>query len=200
MAVNFTITHPAVQELVVILEGPAAIGSPQIVLLNQECTGTAPNINVTISDAGAQLVCAGNPVISGIVKPRMPLNALNNLQTEGVWTLRVADDFELNGGVINSFSLNLCTIENNLSVGSQPSLDFTVYPNPSTGILNIQLSSLTADSANVSIHDVQGRKVASTVISNNLSQIAIDNLSNGVYFVVVNQNNQKITKKIVLQR
>lgn len=200
MAVNFTITHPAVQELVVILEGPAAIGSPQIVLLNQECTGTAPNINVTISDVGAQLVCAGNPVISGIVKPRMPLNALNNLQTEGVWTLRVADDFELNGGVINSFSLDLCTIENSLSVGSQPSLDFTVYPNPSTGILNIQLSSLTADSANVSIHDVQGRKVASIVISNNLSQIAIDNLSNGVYFVVVNQNNQKTTKKIVLQR
>lgn len=200
LAVNFNITHPAVQELVVILEGPASIGSPQIVLLNQECTGTAPNINVTVSDAGAQLVCSGNPVISGVVKPRSPLNALNNLQAEGVWTLRVADDFELNGGVINSFSLDFCTIQNDLSVGSASTIDFTVYPNPSKGILNIQLNTLTVDATTVDVHDVQGRKVSSKIISDTLTQLSIDNLSNGVYFVVVNQNKQKTTKKIVLQR
>lgn len=200
LAVNFNITHPAVQELVVILEGPASIGSPQILLLNQECTGTAPNINVTVSDAGTQLLCSGNPVISGVVKPRSPLSELNNLQAEGVWTLRVADDFELNGGVINSFSLDFCTIQNDLSVGSESTLDFVVYPNPSKGLLNIQLNSLTGDTANVDIHDVQGRKVSATTISNNFSQVSIDNLSNGVYFVVVNQNNQKTTKKIILQR
>lgn len=200
LAVNFTITHPAVQELVVILEGPASIGSPQILLLNQECTGTAPNINVTVSDAGTQLICSGNPVISGVVKPRSPLSELNNLQAEGVWTLRVADDFELNGGVINSFSLDFCTIQNDLSVGSASTLDFVVYPNPSKGLLNIQLNSLIGDTASVVIHDVQGRKVAATTISNNFSQVSIDNLSNGVYFVVVHQNNQKTTKKIILQR
>ena len=200
LAVNFTITHPAVQELVVILEGPASIGSPQILLLNQECTGTAPNINVTVSDAGIPLVCSGNPVISGVVKPRSPLNALNNLQAEGVWTLRVADDFELNGGVINSFSLDFCAIQNDLSVGSVAALDFTVYPNPSTGILNIQLNTFTGDSASAEVFDLQGRKVASKTLSNSLTQLSIDNLSNGVYFVVVNQNNQKTTKKIVLQR
>ena len=200
LAVNFTITHPAVQELVVILEGPASIGSPQILLLNQECTGTAPNINVTVSDTGTQLVCSGNPVISGVVKPRSPLNALNNLQAEGVWTLRVSDDFELNGGVINSFSLDFCAIQNDLSVGSVAALDFTVYPNPSTGILNIQLNTFTGDSASAEVFDLQGRKVASKTLSNSLTQLSIDNLSNGVYFVVVNQNNQKTTKKIVLQR
>jgi subtilisin-like proprotein convertase family protein len=198
--VNFNITHPAVQELVVILQGPASIGSPQIALLNQECTGIATNINVSVSDAGIPLVCSGNPVISGVVKPRSPLNALNNLQAEGVWTLRVADDFELNGGVINSFSLDFCTIQNDLSIGAESTLDFTVYPNPSKGILNIQLSSLTGDSASADIYDVQGRKVASTTITNSLTQLSIDNLTNGVYFVVVNQNNQKTTKKIVLQR
>jgi subtilisin-like proprotein convertase family protein len=200
LVVNFNITHPAVQELVVILQGPASIGSPQIALLNQECTGIATNINVSVSDAGIPLVCSGNPVISGVVKPRSPLNALNNLQAEGVWTLRVADDFELNGGVINSFSLDFCTIQNDLSIGAESTLDFTVYPNPSKGILNIQLSSLTGDSASADIYDVQGRKVASTTITNSLTQLSIDNLTNGVYFVVVNQNNQKTTKKIVLQR
>lgn len=73
-----------------------------------------------------------------------------------------------------------------------------IFPNPTTGILNIN-----AVNANISveIYNVIGERVYS---NNNLNKgnnsIDLSNLSNGSYFVKINDNNEISTKKVILNK
>jgi hypothetical protein len=85
----------------------------------------------------------------------------------------------------------IVTVIPGASVETEIANKFTVYPNPSNGIINI-----TGDNIeNVNIFDCLGREIIST----NLTQIDITNLSNGVYTIVISGNNQKYASKLIKQ-
>lgn len=69
--------------------------------------------------------------------------------------------------------------------------DLLVYPNPTTGVLNVsdQLS-------NVEVFDIAGRKVfAQSVVEN---QINLSNLDKGNYLIIANQNGKVVKSKIII--
>ena len=70
--VNINLTHTYVQDMTISLEGPASIGSPIIILLQEPC-GDNDNINCTMDDNGGAPQCAGNPSISGPIAPVAPV-------------------------------------------------------------------------------------------------------------------------------
>lgn len=70
-----------------------------------------------------------------------------------------------------------------------------LYPNPTAGLLNIQ----TTDYADVFIYATDGSLVSNYQVVN-YKQIDLSHLSNGIYFVKINTNNQVVTKKISLNR
>ncbi len=75
--------------------------------------------------------------------------------------------------------------------------NFDIYPNPASDILNIM--PLKADSNyNLSIYNNIGEMVISENFSGQ-SNIDISNISSGIYFVMINVENQKYTKKIVVR-
>jgi hypothetical protein len=79
------------------------------------------------------------------------------------------------------------------------SIAFTIYPNPSKGIVNIQFSNLVSNFS-VEVYDVMGREVTFTKIDQaNNKSIVLDNVAKGVYYVNIESENSKTTKKIIIE-
>lgn len=198
--VTLDITHSYIQDMKYYLEGPAAIGSPIITLFEEPC-GNNQNIVCTLDDDGVDFTCGtGQPSITGTVKPKENLAAFNNLPADGTWILRVVDPYNGDGGVINSVSLSICNIEESLKTQSVNLASIKVYPNPTKGIINIDSSGSTADNTTYELFDVQGRKVISKVSSNTIEILNVENLTDGIYMLTIQNSLGKTNKKIVINK
>lgn len=80
--------------------------------------------------------------------------------------------------------------------------NFSVYPNPSTGIFNLKFTPASTDKIEVSLFDLRGRMInqvtydeASTGLFN--KQLDYNYIDSGMYFLVVKNGNRSVTKKLV---
>ncbi len=196
--VNIDITHTYVQDMTIVLEGPASIGSPVITLLAEAC-GDHQDILCTMDDDGDEPACSGTPAISGIIAPVEALSVLNTLPADGVWTLRVIDPHNQDGGAINSFSIDICSVEVALNVVSNPIENSSVYPNPTQGIVNVAIPSLS-EKATITLYYLQGSIIMTQETALVHTTFGIENLQDGVYLVSIASEQASVTKKIVLKR
>jgi len=73
-----------------------------------------------------------------------------------------------------------------------------VYPNPAVDVLNINISNASFKNSSVTITNVSGKQLINTNMSGANTQINIEGLSNGIYFVnITNENGFKKTVKFV---
>ena len=198
MRVSFAMTHTYVQDMTIMLQGPVSLGSPIVTLLQQPC-GDNDDINCRLIDSGVAPTCTGIPSISGDIVPTNPLSSLNGLIADGTWTLLVDDPFNGDGGTISSFSIEVCAITASLSSNDTVLSSLQVYPNPAKGIVNIDLGNITGDTT-YELFDVQGRKVISKVSSSNFETLNVENLSEGIYMLTVQNGSAKTTKKLVINK
>ena len=73
---------------------------------------------------------------------------------------------------------------------------FKIYPNPNSGVFNIE-SSLN-ENYELVLYDVFGRQVYTNNFTNSLNRIDVSNLSKGVYFVNISSEEKEFTQKIVI--
>jgi hypothetical protein len=122
------------------------------------------------------------------------------LNADGVWTLKVSDVGNQDGGSINAVSLNFCNVvPGTLSSNDNVLGSLKVYPNPAKGIVNIDLGNVTGDTT-YELFDVQGRKVISKVSSTNFETLNVESLSDGIYMLTVQNGSAKTTKKLVINK
>ena len=90
-----------------------------------------------------------------------------------------------------------------LSNGENELSDFLVWPNPAKEMINYQFASQSNQTCLVKLIDLQGRVVYSqNVLGGSASvqgAINTSSYSKGVYFLSLNQGNQKTYKKVLLQ-
>lgn len=79
----------------------------------------------------------------------------------------------------------------------QADLSFNVYPNPSSGIVNIEVQALNNDLIHIQIINQLGQVVLNESTNSKLSSFNIEKLSNGIYFVILKQNNAVRKLKII---
>ncbi len=72
--------------------------------------------------------------------------------------------------------------------------DIQIYPNPTTGIINI---TTTASAATIEVYNVMGQNILNKVLTNGTNTFDISSLSNGVYSIQIMQNNTLSIGKIV---
>ena len=198
--IQLDISHTYVEEANVRLQGPVSIGSPMITLFNGVCVGN-DNINCIVDDSGTPLVCGTNPAISGTVQPQQTLTDLNGLPADGTWNLIVSDGENGDGGTINSVKLQICSIQVPLAIEDTAFSNLKIYPNPTTGIVNIDLGNQNLESNSiVKLYDIQGRIISTKEMISTIDNINISNLSDGVYLITIENGSSKTTKKIVLTR
>jgi len=100
-----SIDHTWVQDMTIYLESP----TDSIILFEEPCGGQ-DDIDATLDDEGLELTCGNTPAISGNVIPFESLSSFNNLNANGTWILRVIDNYNQDGGDIDSFVLNFCSV------------------------------------------------------------------------------------------
>ena len=74
-----------------------------------------------------------------------------------------------------------------------------VYPNPTNEIINIDLGDVTRETT-YELFDVQGRKVNAKVSSTNFETLNVENLSEGIYMLKIQNGSDKTTKKVVINK
>lgn len=80
---------------------------------------------------------------------------------------------------------------------------FTVYPNPTDGVLNLQYNLPKKSDVVITIYDAVGKEVYTTKdlnVTYNKMTIDLTNQGKGVYFVNMISNDKVITKKVILSR
>lgn len=198
--VSLNLTHTYIQDMTYYLIGPASIGSPVVMLFNEPC-GDNDDINCVLDDSGVAFTCGATaPSIIGTVKPYENLSNLNNMIADGTWTLKVIDAYNGDGGVINAVSLTICNLEQALSTPTNALAEIKVYPNPTKGILNINLASDAFGETTFVMYDVQGRQVITKKSSNTIEVLNVENLSEGIYMLTIENDLGKTTRKVVINK
>ncbi|MCL9769529.1 S8 family serine peptidase [Flavobacterium sp. HXWNR69] len=197
--VNLQMTHTYVQDMTITLQGPASIGSPVIRLLESAC-GSEDDINCKFVDSGIAPACSSVPAISGNIAPVDPLSSLIGLPADGTWTLLVEDPYNGDGGVITGVSIEICALTASLGTNDNVLSSLQVYPNPSKGVVNIDLAGNVTGDTTYELFDVQGRKVVTKVSSNTFETLNVENLSDGIYMLSIQNGNAKTTKKVVINK
>jgi subtilisin-like proprotein convertase family protein len=199
--VLLNISHTYIQDFKVKLTGPTSIGSPVITLLDQPC-GDNDDVNCTMDDSGIAVDCTTSvPALTGSVIPSQTLTALNGLIADGIWTLTVDDPYNGDGGIINAVKLIICNIQVPLATEDTTFSNLKIYPNPTTGIINIDLGNQNLESNSiVKLYDIQGRIISTKEMKTAVDNVNISNLSDGVYIITIENGSSKTTKKIVLAK
>lgn len=130
---------------------------------------------------------------------------INDLGIEGVWqngsvnipngvTIQLVVEVRCNSGSETLYLDNL-VVDGILGLGDNNQNEFSVYPNPAKGYVNI--SSNVSGDKNIAIYNVLGKQVINTVISS--ERLNISNLNSGVYIMKISQNGVSSTKKLVVR-
>ncbi len=198
--VTVDITHTWINDLTLRLTSPTGT---IITLVANPCNPNASvnNISATFDDAGTAFTCGDFPGITGTVLPNQALSAFNGQSSTGTWTLTVIDGFNVDGGSLNNWSLNICSLAP-LNLDENEFQDFAVYPNPNNGNFNIQFNSTSGNEILINAYDIRGRQVFNkTYLNSGLfdQNIQLDNVQAGVYLISVQEGDKKVIKKIIVQ-
>ena len=113
---------------------------------------------------------------------RIVLHSDESVANEGAFI----DDFVVTG--------TLATSDNNFET-------FNIFPNPSNGLVTIQLS--TTDKVAISLYDIGGRNVYNKTFNNTSAlfdqDISLTNLQQGVYLLTIETDGKKATKKLIIK-
>ncbi|MDV7186507.1 M14 family zinc carboxypeptidase [Lutibacter sp. TH_r2] len=102
-------------------------------------------------------------------------------------------------GEVEDYSLNI--IDGTLAVINEELNQFTIYPNPSTAsVVNVKLPNTVKDFT-ISMSSILGKQVYSEKVNttNSIHTIETANLNSGVYFVTIQTEQGKATKKLIIQ-
>ncbi len=75
--------------------------------------------------------------------------------------------------------------------------NISIYPNPTNGMITVNLNQVNVDIERVELRDITGRIISVVDNVNGNVEFDLSNQPSGVYFVTVNSLNTVITKKIV---
>ncbi len=88
-------------------------------------------------------------------------------------------------------------IEQWTGVKESSNSDVKVFPNPSTGIVNIELLNSTPATAN--FYNLLGEQVKSVKLNNTKTAVNLSGNASGIYMLRIEQGNNIITKKVILK-
>ncbi|ENI5462117.1 proprotein convertase P-domain-containing protein [Flavobacterium psychrophilum] len=196
--ITMNINHTWAGDLVGTLTSPSGT---IVQLFSRPCDADATNgdIIATFDDAGSPQVCPG---ITGTVVPSAPLSAFNNLSSTGTWTLTIDDVSNNDGGSLNSWSLNICTIQPLSAPSFEGFADFGLFPNPNKGDFNVKFTSASTNEIKVNVHDMRGRQVYEKLFSNTGAfnqNINLNKVEAGIYLVTITDGAKKTVKRIVIE-
>jgi subtilisin-like proprotein convertase family protein len=196
--VSVDISHTYISDLTITLTSPQGT---TITLLDDQCSDL-DDVDVVFDDKGLSLNCnLSSPALQGLLTPEDKLSAFMSENYAGDWTLTVLDNSNGDGGTINSFGLEIC-YEQILSVSEFEENDFEIYPNPSTGMVNLNFSNQNMNDSRLIVFDLKGRMLHKKQIDlkSGTYNLDLSFLQSGIYFLKLQSKNQSVVKKLILKK
>lgn len=171
-------------------------------LVSANCS--TDDMNAVFDDNGSTVVCNGTaPGYSGTIKPVEVLSLFKGDNAQGTWTLFIEDQGSGDFGNLVSWSVEVCSVVNvPLAIKIQSLANFKMWPNPTNDLLNISLPNPSSETVFISIIDVLGRTVKQFKFDDSAglvkTQISLDNLSKGMYYIKIVRGNNLLSKRIIL--
>jgi len=97
----------------------------------------------------------------------------------------------------NAVGIRMITSDEDVVSVKEQISEFNIYPNPSNGILNIELDK--SGNYSIQVSDLIGKVVSTRNITSNVA-LDLQHLERGVYFVNISSNDISTTHKIVIER
>jgi hypothetical protein len=98
-------------------------------------------------------------------------------------------------GVQQPYEISLVTT---IEEAKDISLEIEVYPNPATDLIKLKIKNTEVEDFKYQLHDINGSLLNSSVIESQETNISMQNLVPGIYFLKVIQGNKEIkTYKII---
>jgi len=99
-------------------------------------------------------------------------------------------------GQVQDYSVN---VETTINVDEFNLETFSVYPNPTTGTLNVKLNN--TEDVNISIIDIRGRRVYSQFNNSKtlIRTLDVSALASGMYLLNIERKGNMLTKKIIIE-
>jgi hypothetical protein len=124
-----------------------------------------------------------------------PISTLNSVEglAAGTYTCIVTD----NSGCSVTFSFE---VPYTVGINKIENESFELYPNPTNGVLFIKTKKSSKETTTINLIDLSGKILLSetNVIQSNFTyQINISDLPRGAYFLQLNNNEQRIIKKVI---
>jgi hypothetical protein len=123
-----------------------------------------------------------------------------NWQVVTAWNIICSPTARQSNGTMAALVKSKSNISNNRTTGVK-TLDskLAVYPNPTNGLLNIELNAPVNGSAIVRITSLLGEEIYSAAIPSTSGKLTLDlsKFQDGVYLVQVSDNNGSVIKRIV---
>lgn len=96
------------------------------------------------------------------------------------------------------------TVTGVVGIEDQSFDNFSVYPNPSTGIFNLEMTPAAADKLEISLYDLRGRLINHIEYDEAgtgpfTRQLDYSYVESGLYFLVVSNGNRTATKKLIVK-
>jgi subtilisin-like proprotein convertase family protein len=141
------------------------------------------------------------PLIIGDIFTQEDIN-LNKINYTNSLSDAASDFFKVN--IINASSAWLpnvvipITIENNLSLIENETVQALIYPNPTNG--KVTVSWFENLETNIDLFDLQGRIILSKKINTSDTVVDLNEFSDGIYLISIQNEKIKTTRKIVLRK
>ena len=80
-------------------------------------------------------------------------------------------------------------------------LNINIFPNPASDLIAVQINGLLKDDLSVRLFDMTGRKIESKIISKGqtIAFFETESLYDGTYLIVIENGNNRMTKKVVVK-
>ncbi|WP_100613569.1 zinc-dependent metalloprotease [Confluentibacter citreus] len=199
--VNVNISHTYVEDLIVTVTHPNGTSASK--LWNRNCSSQS-NIVMTFEDWTNNINCNSTGV-GNTYAPSELLDVFNGLDAAGAWNINVKDLASVDSGTLNSWSLDICTQTDTLT---NPNIEdiiigVKVYPNPTNGPFWIAFNSETNNDVTLTLFDIRGRLVFSSVYANlggNFrEEIKPMGLQSGMYVLAISDGNITTKQKIIIE-
>ncbi len=183
-----------------ILEPPAKPEGPDTVDLKTIITTDYTTAGITGADSYAWFL---SPAEAGTVSGTTTTGTVTwDASYKGTATITVKG---IQSGCDGAMSEAMSTlVRSTVGIGENDGLTFSVYPNPTTGKLNLSLNTNGAKQVSLTVYNVLGTVVYSesdvTIFGKTTHVIDLSNLPKGIYHLRAESGSQSVIRKVVINK
>ena len=82
-------------------------------------------------------------------------------------------------------------------INTNAKFDFNIYPNPTTGIVYVEIDNYNDSPIPISVYDYSGSLIYNLVANQSFISIDLSDMKPGIYFMIISDGNQNVTRKII---